>query len=394
MHKRYTHRPPFPLPIKLIFLTAIALASNLTSCAQTPTLDAFQPRLARPQPGDQVVAQDVIIIADASGSMDRNEVFPRQRAFLQSFVAGMPPGTYHVAFRVLGGREAEQRPLKAFDRFDLARRVGSFKWTGRETPLAGILLEYAQNATPESRVTRFVIFSDGVPTRYGRYIGPDETLAAARTLVDVTGPDLCIDTIRLGDDPRGPELLRTLSSLTPCGTYHELDTLENANALYAFQQSIFNGPKPPPAPPKARRIIDLDEDGVDDRFDRCPKTPRGADVDARGCWVIVDTVFANNRAQIRPDQRGSLDRAILILRANPTLLIRLDGHTDDTGQAAYNLTLAQRRAESVRDYIVAQGINPERLTVRSFGANRPIAPNDTQAGRSANRRVELSILDD
>ena len=117
-------------------------------------------------------------------------------------------------------------------------------------------------------------------------------------------------------------------------------------------------------------------------------------MDARGCWVIVDTVFANNRAQIRPDQRGSLDRAILILRANPTLRIRLDGHTDDTGEAAYNLTLARRRAESVRDYIVVQGIDPERLTVRSFGANRPIASNDTQAGRSANRRVELSILED
>ena len=189
-------------------------------------------------------------------------------------------------------------------------------------------------------------------------------------------------------------MLETLASLTPCGSYHELNALENAEALYTFQQAIFNGPKPPPAPPKARRIIDLDEDGVDDRFDRCPKTPRGADVDTRGCWVIVDTVFETNRAQILAAQRGSLDRAIVILNANPSLRIRLDGHTDDTGQAEYNITLARRRAEAVRDYIVAQGVAPERLRVRSFGADRPIAANDTQDGRSANRRVELSILDD
>ena len=81
------------------------------------------------------------------------------------------------------------------------------------------------------------------------------------------------------------------------------------------------------------------------------------------------------------------------LRANPTLRIRLDGHTDDTGESTYNLSLAQRRAEAVRDYMVAQGIDPQRLTIRSFGASRPIADNASASGRSANRRVELSILD-
>ncbi|MEE3326679.1 MAG: OmpA family protein [Myxococcota bacterium] len=382
------------LRLTLGFLATLGLYSGLVSCAQTQAMDAFPPRLARPQPGDQVVAQDVIIVADASGSMDRNEVIPRQKAFLHSFVSGMPPGTYRVAFRVLGARESEQRPLKPMDRFDLIRRVSAFKWTGRETPLASILREYADHPPPEPKVTRFIIFSDGVPTRYGRYIGPDDTLAAARELVAATGPDLCLYTIELGDDPRGPDLLKSLAALTPCGSYHKLGELDDAEALYAFQQAIFNGPKPPPAPPKARRVIDLDEDGVDDRFDRCPKTPLGADVDPRGCWVIVDTVFETNRSRIRPNQKGSLDRAILILRANPALRIRLDGHTDDTGGAEYNLTLAQKRAESARDYIVSQGIAPSRLSVRSFGDSRPIASNDTEGGRSQNRRVELSILDD
>ena len=198
-----------------------------------------------------VVAQDVIIVADASGSMDRGEAIPRQRAFLESFVGGMPPGTYRVSFRVLGAREAEQRPLKTFDRFDLFRHVSAFKWTGRETPLASVLAEYAENPVTPSPITRFVIFSDGVPTRFGRYIGPEETLASARALVEATKPDLCLHTIELGNDPRGPELLKALSALTPCGSYHTLAELEDADALYAFQQMVFNGPKPPPAPHKS-----------------------------------------------------------------------------------------------------------------------------------------------
>ena len=376
-----------------LLAACLGLCATLTSCAQTTPLESFPARLARPQPGDQVVAQQVVIIADASGSMDRNEAIPQQKAFLHSFVGGMPPGTYEVAFRTLGAQESEQSHLKKFDRFDLARQVAAFKWTGRETPLAKVLEEYAQSPPVPPRVTRFVIFSDGLPTRYGRYIGPDETLAAARELVAATGPDLCLFTIELGDDPRGPALLDALAALTPCGSFHKLDALEDTEALYQFQQAVFNGPKPPPAPKKPRRIIDLDEDGVDDRFDRCPKTPRGADVDPRGCWVIVDTVFETNRSQIRPDQRAALDRAIAIIKANPTLRIRLDGHTDDTGESTYNLSLAQRRAEAVRDYMVAQGIDPQRLTIRSFGASRPIADNASASGRSANRRVELSILD-
>jgi OOP family OmpA-OmpF porin len=326
--------------------------------------------------------------------MDRNEAIPKQRAFLHSFVGGMPPGTYRVSFRVLGAREAEQRPLKAFDRFDLIRRVSAFKWTGRETPLASVLSEFANNPTTPSRATRFVIFSDGIPTRFGRYIGPDETLAAARKLVETTGPHLCLHTIELGDDPRGPDLLKALAALTPCGSYHTLAELENTEALYAFQQEVFNGPKPPPTPAKARRIIDLDRDGIDDQFDRCPRTPLGAHVDDRGCWVIVDTVFQTNRSQIRTDQEGALDQAILVLQANSGLRVRLDGHTDDTGAAEYNFNLAEKRARSVRAYIIAHGIEADRLEVRSFGATRPIKANDTPAGRSQNRRVELSILDD
>ncbi|MFP6641160.1 MAG: OmpA family protein, partial [Myxococcota bacterium] len=195
-------------------------------------------------------------------------------------------------------------------------------------------------------------------------------------------------------DPRGPALLEALAGFTDCGSSRTLASLDNSAALYSFQQEIFNGPKIPVAPEPKRRMIDLDGDGVDDRFDRCARTPSGARVDERGCWVIVDTVFQTDSARIRPDQREALEHAVFVLRQNPRLRIRLDGHTDDTGAAEYNFSLAKRRAEAVRQYILESGISPNRLQVRSFGATRPFADNNSPAGRAANRRVELSVLDD
>lgn len=378
-------------PLRLAL--AMFCAGAVVACSQNAPIQPFAPRLAKPEPGDVVIAQDVVIVADASGSMDRKEGFPQEKAFLQSFVDGMPRGTYQVAFHVLGGRERNQHALGKFDRFELRRWVVGLGWTGRETPLADILSSYATDPSPLAPQARFIIFNDGLPTRYGKYIGPEETLAAASKLVATAGPGLCIHTIELGDDPRGPKLLEALAASTKCGSSRTLDSLDNPDALYSFQQQVFNGPKPPATPKPKRRVIDLDKDGVDDRFDRCARTPLGAQVDGRGCWVIVDTVFETGSARIRPSQRKALDRALAVLEQNPDLKIRLDGHTDNTGAAKYNFSLAEQRAEAVRRYMVERGISADRLQVRSFGATRPISDNNTPSGRASNRRVELSVLD-
>ena len=232
-----------------------------------------------------------------------------------------------------------------------------------------------------------------MPTRYGKYIGPEETLAAASALVARHEGEVCFHTLQIGADPRGPALLETLAEMSACGSFHNLADVDDRDALYAFQQQIFNGPAPPPAPRKARAMTDLDEDGVDDRFDRCARTPLGAVVDERGCWVIEDYVFETDRAAILPEHRGPLDAIVVVLERNPKLRVRIDGHTDDTGAATYNFDLGERRAATVSRYLQAHGIADARLELRSFGAARPIASNDSLVGRTRNRRVELSVID-
>ena len=72
--------------------------------------------------------------------------------------------------------------------------------------------------------------------------------------------------------------------------------------------------------------------------------------------------------------------------------MRVEGHTDSRGSDAYNLTLSQKRAESVRNYLISRGVSPDRMEPRGFGESQPIADNRTEQGRSQNRRVEFIII--
>jgi OmpA-OmpF porin, OOP family len=86
-----------------------------------------------------------------------------------------------------------------------------------------------------------------------------------------------------------------------------------------------------------------------------------------------------------------LDEVAAVLTENMAIKIRIEGHTDNKGKAKYNKKLSQRRAESVRKYLIKRGISADRMTSAGFGMERPIEDNSTEAGRAANRRVEIHI---
>ncbi|MCH2188066.1 OmpA family protein, partial [Myxococcota bacterium] len=364
-----------------LLIAAVGVLLWAIGCASSRDLPAYPAKMARPNPGNVVLVKNSILIVDASGSTDRTENFPQEKAVVQSFVEGMPPGRYQSAMRVLGGREEAQLHLETFDRYELRHRAQKLRWTGRETPLASLLEEYTTTLSGESGQSAFIIMTDGVPTRYGKFIGTKDTYEAAKRLARAHDGAICFHLVRIGNDPRGEALLNDIANLTPCGSVRGLSELNHTEALYTFQQSIYNGPPKPVAPRTTRRMTDLDGDGVDDRFDRCTKTPRGAVVDDRGCWVVEDYVFETNRARIVPEHIAPLEAVTAILKANPSLRIRLDGHTDDTGTSDYNVSLSQKRAGAVREFLEADGIESKRLEVRGFGSARPIDTNLTAEGR-------------
>jgi OmpA-OmpF porin, OOP family len=145
--------------------------------------------------------------------------------------------------------------------------------------------------------------------------------------------------------------------------------------------------------------LDSDGDGVPDYLDRCPGTPRGARVDQHGCEIPVtepvsfnlSVEFAFDSAEITSVSFNELMNAIRFLREHPSTTAVVEGHTDSVGAEAYNQQLSQRRAQSVMTAIVNSGIAADRLTSRGYGESRPIASNDTEAGRQQNRRVTVVV---
>ena len=102
--------------------------------------------------------------------------------------------------------------------------------------------------------------------------------------------------------------------------------------------------------------------------------------------------FAHDDATLNSAFLGSLNQLAATMRQYGETTIVVAGHTDSTGQAAYNQALSERRAAAVRNYLVSQGVSPSRIQTVGYGMRQPVASNATEAGRAQNRRVELTIL--
>jgi outer membrane protein OmpA-like peptidoglycan-associated protein len=113
---------------------------------------------------------------------------------------------------------------------------------------------------------------------------------------------------------------------------------------------------------------------------------------ARGLIVSMsDVLFDTGKYSLMPGAREKLAKVAGILLAYPGLNIAVGGYTDNVGSNQLNQTLSERRAGSVRDYLVQQGVAGNSVTATGFGNSVPVASNDNAAGRQANRRVELVV---
>ncbi len=120
-----------------------------------------------------------------------------------------------------------------------------------------------------------------------------------------------------------------------------------------------------------------------------------ADRTERGLVVTLsdEILFDVDQAELKPGGMQQLARVAEFLVENPDRNVLIEGHTDSTAPDAYNLALSQRRANAVEDFLITQGVDPTRMSSDGYGEQLPIASNDTAAGRQANRRVELVVLD-
>lgn len=151
--------------------------------------------------------------------------------------------------------------------------------------------------------------------------------------------------------------------------------------------------------PALKGCPDGDGDGVSDIDDRCPTVkgtlankgcPEISKEDVKKITKIASAIyFETNKDKLKTVSLPQLDALVDILKKYEAANLSIEGHTDDKGDDAYNLTLSQKRCESVKAYLMSKGIFESRLGAKGYGETMPVADNKTAAGRAKNRRVEL-----
>jgi outer membrane protein OmpA-like peptidoglycan-associated protein len=390
----------------------------------------------------EIQPKPVLILADVSGSMkedmeiyrdeggrkkDMTKVRAEKELLLKLSreLSSMPCHTGIYQVRYISGdadRYEQFLPIGDYELYQMQDHIEEKFFTdysafNRRTPLADMFrqLDEQELGQMKGRI-KLVLISDGKESFYNLE-DDDGPLSEIRRLKEKYGAAFTFYTIFMGqkekedEDDRGENLLKQMASAGQ-GTYFsgvklledeslhtELCALlcgeekedEDAEASREESAKLISGTVSKPETGAEKTPGDRDGDGVYDPADRCPGTPRGAKVNAYGCWVLEGIVFDYDKWDIRPEFYPSLDEAATVLKKNPDLKVEIQGHTDNTGSAEYNQRLSEKRARSVMEYFLKKGVEPERLSSAGYGFTKPVTSNRTPEGRAMNRRVELKI---
>ncbi|MCP3952893.1 MAG: OmpA family protein [Desulfobacterales bacterium] len=411
-----------------LLIALLMLTVFFAGCAgqQARTMPPFQATdLA--SGGYERKVDNFVILFDASSSMDSQSMglikFETAKAFVKRLNTVLPELGYQDAFVSFGHHDSVSREharkhhgLKPYTTNTLTQSLAAVTESGGTTPMAKAFAANHDLLGQASGKIALIIVSDGLDN------GTVSLDAATKALAEF-GDRLCVYPVLVGDASAGRQLMTSLAKITGCGFFTQAEETLDGAAMADFVTRVFltakaGGPKDTdgdgvydhldrcpgtprgtavdaqgcPLPAKPAGPLDMDGDGIYDDDDLCPSTPQGAKVDNRGCWVLEGVEFATNEAVIRPQYEAELEAVVDVLHQNPHVKVQIQGHTDSVGDANYNRQLSDRRARAVLEWLIGKGIDRQRLSAIGMGETRPIASNDSAAGRDRNRRVELKPL--
>ena len=115
-------------------------------------------------------------------------------------------------------------------------------------------------------------------------------------------------------------------------------------------------------------------------------------IEAGASVVLKNIFYGNNESKLKPESESELAKIISLLNENPGMKVQISGHTDNIGKKEVNQILSLNRAKSVVAFLITKGINPTRLSAKGFGDTMPLSSNDTEQGKSLNRRTEINVV--
>ena len=390
--------------LKAILFVAAGLL--VIGCATPKAVSTFNAVDLNPmlQGGEYLPKVDnFIVILDKSGSMGESYKGQKKLDYAKDMVSRMnqtiPDLKLTGSLRIFGRLAVFSDQFTklfwgpaAYSRAGLDGGLNKVGFSVGDSPLNIALDAAGQDLKSTGGDIAVIIFSDANK----EYMNYDAVRKAATALKSQYGNRLCIYTVQIGNDAEGKKLLQQVAQEGQCGFYTNADQIASSAGMAGFVEQVFLTKVEKVEVVQEVVVVkapvrgDRDGDGVYDDLDQCPNTPKGAKVDERGCWVLGDVFFDFDKYNIKPQFDYELDAVAKVLRMNPSVNIRIEGHTDNVGKEKYNIRLSERRANSIKVYLEKLGIDEDRLSTIGYGFSRPIATNSTPEDRALNRRVELT----
>jgi len=317
-----------------------------------------------------------VIFIDQSGSMAWAKATPGNQKFEQAVDAvkrleqATPELGYNSAIAVFAPYKTVTQPA-TFKKGTLApAAAGVSPPFNYMTPMGDGLSDIAPLIDGLSGKTALIVFTDGVSNT------GTNAVAQAKDLYAKNGSNLCIHVVSYADTPVGEQTIAAIRELSGCSVAADAKSLASDAAMAQFAKDVLYDEVQPAAKPKVVEEVVVIE------------TPKEEVVIVKEV-VTFNLLFGFDKSAITDEMIPVLEQVKMILDEEPGTDFVLSGHTDSTGPEAYNQGLSERRAASVKNWLVSNGVAASRLQAKGYGETQPKYDNSTREGRKLNRRVEM-----
>lgn len=310
-----------------------------------------------------------IVLLDTSGSMNTpDEGRPRMNTaadWTASFGNAVPAMDFKSGIVTFGkgdtgscigyGIASTLYGPTSFNAADFNRAIGSLKCAASTTPIAEAIDTTTELLKEDTGRTAVIIVSDF------NWNDPDAVHAALAELKSQHPDKLCVHTVKVGKDTAHDGLISSITSKAGCDSAVTADAVASGSALSTYVANTLLTPKP--------------------KMEYTTHT------------ISAEVLFDFDKSIVKEQGKVELQALAKSILAQGTSVGDIDvvGHTDSVGTEQYNQALSVRRAVAVKDYLVSQGVPAGLIDVIGMGESKPVATNDTAAGRALNRRVDIHV---
>ncbi|MDQ5986815.1 MAG: OmpA family protein [Syntrophus sp. SKADARSKE-3] len=259
-----------------------------------------------------------------------------------------------------------------FKRADLKQVIDPLSGNGL-SPMDTALDGARDDLKSQSGKMAVIAFSDGEDMEQFTPV------VAARRLKSAYGDRVCIYTVHIGDNAAGRKMMQQIADAGECGFMFTGDSISSPEGMAVFVEKIFletmQVKKVERQAQQAAPVV-KEEPKPEPVAKKEPST------------ITLNVEFDTNKANIKPKYYNEIKRVADYMKSNTSVTATIEGHTDNVGKEAANIKLSQRRADSIKAYLVDKfGIDSSRLKAVGYGPKNPIASNKTKEGKQKNRRV-------